>query len=207
MTAKLHISKRWFVGIVFGILIFFRASAFAADVNSLVSGKFNANVRSVRVEIARDLLGRIELLDSYLPGAKPSELSWIEKERAAIDKLREGSDAWSERMLQLYKSPEFQNQKLKTFLNNIRKSLECIINDKVKLNSEILCWAVVNHNLPDKTTFNDSITILRDQGRLPKDIAEKAHLVEANGFDTRFTFNARGIQEFIIIPYLAGHIK
>jgi hypothetical protein len=208
MIANAHKSSCWLSTILFlfVILITVRAGAFAADAGSLISGEFNANERTVRVEIAKDILTQIELLDSYLLNTKPSELSWIEMERAAIDKLK-GTDAWGTRMGQFYESPEFQNQKLKALLSNVRKGLECVINDKVKTNSEILCWAVVVHNLSDKATLDDSIAILVKHGRLPPDIAKKARLVEATGFGTKFTWYARGIQEFIVIPYLAGNMK
>lgn len=195
--------------IIIGLAILFGTNTFAADSRSLISGKFNATQKTERTEIAKDIKAKIELLDSYLPNLKPSEIAWIEEEKVAIQKLK-GMDAQAARLVQLLESPEFQHQNLKDSLRNIKNNLDCIANEKVTLNSEMLCWAVTSHHLSEESTFDDSITVLKKHGRLPKDIAKKAGLLEISGYRSYsilYKSYARGIMEYIIIPYLAGNIK
>ena len=129
----------------------------------------------------------------------------MESEQIAIEKLK-GTDAWTERIQKFYESPEFQQQKLKSHLNNIINSLQCVTNEKINLKSEILCWAVASHSLSDELTLNFSIMILKRSRRLPEDIAKKAGLNESLGYGANYNWYARGINEYIIIPYLSGRI-
>ena len=192
--------------VTIGLLILLVANAFAADSASLISGEFNAKQKIERTEIAKDIKSQIDLLDSYLPNLKPSEIEWIDQERIAIKKL-EGTDAWSARLTQFYESPEFQQQKLKNLLGSIKSNIDCIMNEKVNLNTEMLCWTVTSYNLSDRSTFDDSIMTLKKHTKLPNDIVKKAGLWEASGYGAKFETYARGIIEYIVIPYLAGKIK
>jgi len=198
--------KRSLLVLFISLLISASITVFAADSRSLIVGEFDASSKKERREIAKDLLSLIEKLASYLATPKPSEIAWVNKETVAIDKLR-GTDAWRERITQFYESPEFQQQKLKSLLDNIKTGLQCVNNDKVNLKSEILCWAVASHNLSDKSTLDDSIMILKRNGRLPKDIADKAGLFEVTGYSARYDWYARGINQYIVIPYLSGRIS
>ncbi|WP_041280593.1 hypothetical protein [Desulfosudis oleivorans] len=193
-----------FLLILYNICTF--VTAFAADASSLIAGEFDATSKNERQKIAKDIIGQIEKLSSYLSTPKPSEIKWVNNERVAIDKLK-GTDAWTERIQKLYESPEFQQQKLKSHLDNIIDSLQCVTNENVNLKSEILCWAVASHHLSDETTLNDSIMILKRSGLLPEDIVKKADITESLGYGAKYNWFARGINEYIIIPYLSGRIN
>jgi len=197
--------KRSLLVLFIPLLISANMTAFAVDAGILINPGTSAISKKERQEVAKDLLGQIEKLASYLATPKPSEIAWVDKESEAITKLL-GTDAFLERSIQLLESPEFQQQKLKTLLDNIKTSLQCINNDNVNLQSEILCWAVVSHNLSDETTLENSISILKGNGRLPKDIAKKAGLFEAMGYGGKYNMYARGIINHIVIPYLSGSI-
>lgn len=198
--------KRFYLVLFISLIINSDLTAFAADADSLILGELNARRKSERIEIAKDIKAKINLLDSYLPNPKPSEITWITQERIAIEKLTE-TDARNARLIKLYESPEFQHNKLKNLLESIKSSLNCITTEKVNLGSEMLCWAVTSHNLSDSTVFDDSIMILMEHNKLPKDIAKKTGLWEAVGYGGRYRSFARGIMKYIVIPYLAGKIK
>lgn len=190
--------------VILGIFVI-GINTFAADSYCLLTGIFDANSRKERVEIAKDILSKIELLDSYLPNPKPSEVAWIKEERAAMYKLQ--GDAFEERFKKLSLSPEYTHQYLKEHLAETKTHLECIINDKVNLESEILCWERVSLDLSERNAFDSSIMILKIDGRLPKDIAKKACFFNKKGFSWIYDLYAWGIHMSIIIPYLEGHIK
>ncbi len=194
------------VNITIVLLFFPFFHAHAADAGDLINGSFKSSYREERIKIAKDILKQIELLESYLSEPKPSEISWVDEERVAIDKLK-GTDAWNERIKRFYESPEFQHQKLKTLLGNIKQNLNCITLNKISLRKEMLCWAKASLTLTDSTTFDDSISILIRNDRLPKDIAKKAKLLEISGYSTKYGWYGRGIHEHIVIPYLAGKIN
>jgi hypothetical protein len=176
-----------------GLLILFGANTFGAELGGrLISGDFDAKQKVELTATAKLIRAKIDLLDSYLPNPKPSE------------------DAWSTRVRQLADSPEFWQGQLKDLLSVIKNNLDCIVNEKVELSPKMLCWAVAGHDLSDRSTFNDSIMILKKYGRLPKDIDQKAELLpETSGLGYGYFYGlyARGITEYILIPYLAGKIK
>lgn len=192
--------------ITIGLLILIPTNAFASNFWSFLSGEFNAKQKIERIEMAKTIRANIDLLDSYLPNTRPSEIKWIDQERIAIDKLKD-SDAKVERLRQFYESPEFQQQKLKGLLGNIKNSLDCIMSEKVSLKTEMLCWAITSNHLSDSFTFNDSIMILKKHAKLPNDIAKKADLTQELDYSSKYEWCARAIIEHIVIPYLAGKIK
>jgi hypothetical protein len=55
--------------------------------------------------------------------------------------------------------------------------------------------------------LNDSIRTLRNSGRLPSDIVDQASLGDVSGFGIKYGWYGRGIQEYILIPYLSGQIE
>jgi len=188
------IIKIWFLWcIIFSILIYTPSNAIAVDVGDLLGGTFNADSRDDRIEMAKSIKAKIEILDSYLPNVKPSEKEWIEREEADIEKIKD-SKAANERFLQLYESPEYQQLELKGIIDELKDRLMFIANKKVKLKDEMLFWAIVNFNLSNTIIFNDSILILKRHGRLPKDIAQKADLTsEDAGYGARYNWFGRSI--------------
>lgn len=178
----------------------------AADAGNLIDGKFESNSKKDRTAIARDLLAEVSGFADLLPLPRPSDTSWVETERAAIDRLG-NSAAASSRLLQFYESPEFQNVKLANTLDQIKSAIECILNQGIPLRREVYCWATASFFLGDKSTFADGIAILRRAKRLPKDARLKGKIGDLDGVAVSFEFFSRGIQQYIVLPYLKAEIN
>jgi hypothetical protein len=179
--------------------------AIGANADTLLLGAFNANSRDDRKEIAKALLEKIEKMASFLPEPKPSETSWLEQEKKEIDKLA-GKDAYLSRITSYYGSTEYHHKWLYDALQNSIKHLKCVINDKVPLKSEMLCWAIASSQLSIHVSTNDAVKVLIENKRLPMDIAMKCGLVPGIEIGTLFQFWGRKINDHIIIPYLAEKI-
>lgn len=206
-------NRVWIFFTTVAILIF-AFPAQAADSADLIGGKFNATSHKVRGEIARKLLTTVHRLSIYVPTPKPSESAWVEQEGIVIQKLNTDNDdstAANSRRLQYVHSPEFQQQKLYTVLADIENALSCAAAPNTPLRKEIMCWSVASFLLTDHSMFNDSIAILLKAGRLPKDVTEHKSDVmlgsESLGFGFWYEAYGRGIQEYIVIPYLKGQLK
>lgn len=190
-----------------GILLLAALPARAIDASNLVDGKFDATSRKERGEIAKDLRERVHRLAQYLPSLKPQESAWLTQESEAIDRLGQSEAALSRRV-QLATSPEFQHKKLHGALAAIRDALACAGDPSTSRSREMMCWSVGSFLLTDRAMFNDSISILRKAGRLPPDVEKHAILgPESLGFGYFYDLWGRGIQEYIVIPYLKGQAK
>ena len=72
----------------------------------------------------------------------------------------------------------------------------------------MMCWSVGSFLLTDRSTFNDAVLILLRAGRLPRDIDKQAMLgSESLGFGFFYNVWGRGIQEYMLIPYLKNQAK
>lgn len=182
------------------------AISLSLDKGNLISGGFDSQSRDARIDVARDALKHVRVLADFLPTHKITEVKWIEKERAEIAKLN-NSKAENSRLVKLFGGPEFQHQKLDGLLKTILDALECAANPNVELKGEMLCWSVASFNMTDSVTLTDSIRILRNSGILPANIVQQAELSDVNGLGDEYTWLGRGMQEYILIPYLAGKIK
>ena len=177
--------------------------AFAADALSLVTGKFNANSKEERIEIASDLIKKIEEINAYLPTQKPSEVEWAKKEEATI-KENPIEDPW--RLNNLLYSPEFRHYKFKKLLSDAIESLECTKSKDNGLEKEIFCWEIIVKNFSYNRSIDSSIDILIRNHRLPKDILEKTILRSEKSPSTIFNSYARSIKKYIVYPYMANRI-
>jgi hypothetical protein len=183
------------------------APAFAASAVDLINGKFDSGSRKERQDIARSVLAMTEKLSAFVSQLPPSEKSWVLDEQAEVRQLKDDA-ARNQRFAQLSQRPEFQQQELKSLLEAIKDSLQCIADVRVALRREMFCWAVASQRLSDSMTLNYAITNLVQHGRLPKDIHTKAELMpDSLGYGAHYTWYSRGIIEYIVIPYLAGQIK
>lgn len=196
--------KHSLVTLLLPFLVSVSVTGFAADAGDLILGGFDGASKKERLEIARDILGRVEKLSNYVATPKPSEIAWVHTEQEAIASLK-GTDAYDERVRQLYQSPEFQNLKLRILLDGIENTLQCVTSDDTNLRKEILCWSRASLDLSNRATLDDAIMILKKHDRLPKDIADKAELGLGN-YSEDYDWMARGINEYIVIPYLQGRI-
>ncbi len=187
-------------------LVLFLSATFpvqAADQSDLINGHFDATSKKERNKIARDLSAEVQMLAQYLSSPKPQDSAWVKQELAAINQLGQ-SEAAVSRRVQLVKSPEFQYEQLYTALTSIQNALTCAANPSNSLSKEMMCWDVAGFLLTDNNVFNDSIPILFKAGHLPRDdmIGDKSL-----GFGFFYAIKGRGIQQFVVIPYLIGQAK
>ena len=172
----------------------------------LLSGEFDASSRKARLEICSDLRLRVLKLLQYLPVPKPSDLAWINKERSEIEKIQEAGIS-SDRFSKLLESPEFQTVRLRSNLEQILMALEKVQTPKIQTREEILNWCIAGHFLTNNEEMDDAIRILIKAGQLPADLPTKVKLGDAIGYTGLFGWWGRGIQEHLVIPFLAGKIK
>jgi hypothetical protein len=176
--------------------------AFAADALSLVNGKFNANSKKERIEIASDLIKKIEEINAYLPTQKPSEVELVKKEEEAIK--TENPSAVARRLNNLIFSPEYNYYKFKKLLSDTIESLECTKSKDNGLEKEILCWEIIVKNFSYNRSIDSAIDILIRNHRLPKDIFEKTILGSEKIPSNIFNGYAQSIKKYIVYPYLAN---
>jgi hypothetical protein len=199
--------ERFIIAIAATSFLLTALPARAADLSDLISGQFNAGSKKERAAIARDLREEVQKLAQYLPTPRPQESAWLKQERDAIDALG-NSDAALSRRVTLMNSPEFQHEKLHSILTSIRDSLACAAEQSNSVSREMMCWSVASFLLTDHSAFNDAVLILLRAGRLPQDIDTKATLgSDSLGFGYFYEVWGRGIQEYVVIPYLKGQAK
>ena len=198
-------TNRSYIALTAGILLLAALPARAVDASDLINGKFDATSRKERREIAKDLGERVHTLAQYLPSLKPQDSAWLTQENEAIDRLGQSEAALSRRV-QLGTSPEFQHEKLHNSLAAIRDAIACAGDPSTSLSREMMCWSVGSFLLTDRDMFNDSISILIKAGRLPRDV-EKHAISPSLGFGYFYNLWGRGIQDYIVIPYLKGQAK
>jgi hypothetical protein len=190
---------------VSAMLLLSASSLLAANRGDLIDGKFDATSRKERTEVAQSLQETVEKLSQYLPTPRPQDADWIEQEQAAIAQLGDSKPKDS-RQLQFLNSPEFHHARLHNFLTNTLNALRCVIDDNSSLSREMMCWDVASILLTDASSINDSIKILLRAGRLPKTVLESGALGpmadESLGFGYWYDAYGRGIQEYLVIPYL-----
>ena len=191
------------------VLIFSLALVVHADeakgLFKLMSGSFNAKARDVRTQLARDALTELNRFSDLLQIPRPSDVAWVETEQAAIRQLTDAEAATSRR-IQLYQSPEFQHVKVHNYLQEIQSSFRCVMEPDPTLQREMFCWASAAFLLGDKSVFKDGVRILHRAKRLPDNTVKGA----SPGYDSLdFLYEAysRGIQEYLILPYLRGDLK
>lgn len=188
------------------LLFFGMVSIFAGSADQLLEGRFDSSSRKIRHEIALDVKQRVVDLLNYVPALKPNEVAWVINEKAEIQKIQD-TNARSEREEKLVSSPEFQQMRLRSDLQEIVNSLDKAMSPKISIRAEILNWCIASHNPTNNEEMNDAIKILIQSGRLPSDLAQKVRLGEAIGYTGLLGWWGRGIQEHLVIPYLKGGIK
>lgn len=192
--------------LVWALLVACSSGAVAADLARLISGAFDANSRKERTQIARDVLADVKLLADLVPIPRPSDLAWVEEERAAIQRLG-SSEASTARLTQFYESAEFQHVKVHNNLREIQNAFNCIIDSTVQLRREIFCWATAGFLLGEKSVFGDGVRILHRTKRLPEDTVKRGKVGTLDGFALRYEIYSRGIQEYLVLPYLKGDLR
>ena len=178
----------------------------AMDAGRLINGDFNSSSRKDRLEICYDVRSKVMNLLQYVPIPKPSEVDWVNSERAAIEIITD-PEAKSARLEKLSEGPEFQQIRLRADLQQIINFMDAITTRNIPVKKEMLYWCIASHGLTNNEEMNDAIKILIQAGRLPEDLALKVKLGQAIGYTGVLGWFGRGIQEFLVIPFLAGKIK
>ena len=182
------------------------APVFAGHADQLIDGKFNATSRKARLEIAADLRQRTTDLLSYISIPTPNAVDWVLSEQREIEKIQ-NTQAQSERQEKLYDSPDFQQVKLRAELLEIIHALNEIMKQNISTRVEMAYWCRVSLGLTNNESMNDAIRILIQSGRLPSDLPNKVKLGGAIGYTGVLGWWGRGIQEYLIIPYLEGKLR
>lgn len=170
----------------------------------LLRGTFDANSKSNRVAIAKDILNQINLLDSFIASPTPNEMNWINSEYEATK-----NSLMSSRRINLVDSPEFQVYKLKNYLSAIKNSLGMIIyNDNI--HDEMYWWGNLSSQLIDPSTLNDALYTLKINNKYPSDIERSRQDLCIGDGETVSPYNmcyhsdGEGILAYILMPYLQG---
>lgn len=175
----------------------------AVDRFALIWGKFDADSKEERAEIAVDLRDRVASLAQFVPPPKPEDKQWVEKETADIKELG-NSPAAGARFLQLYDSPKQQHVKLHATLAEIVAALACAAGDTTPLPKEMVCWSRASVLLVDSALFQDAISILIKSGLLSDgDIAGPLGIaVDAKVYHHTYGSWGRAIHRYLVHPYL-----
>jgi hypothetical protein len=158
------------------------------------------------LELFYDIRSKVMNLIQYVPVPRPSEVYWVNSEKAAIEMVTD-PEAKSVRLVKLSDGPEFQQIRLRADLQKIINFLDAITTRNIPVQKEMLYWCIASHGLTNNEDMNDAIKILIQAGRLPEDIASKVKLGQSIGYTGVLGWFGRGIQEFLVIPFLAGTIK
>lgn len=182
------------------------AISFSAGASSLglITGEIDAKSRTARAKAASELLADLERLSSLVQSPRPSESAWVEFEQARIAKIKD-SDATG-RFIQLQNTAEFQQSAVYAHLQEVKNALLCITQSPATLQSEMLCWSVASLLLDESDVFDFGVNVLVKAKRLPEDLHLKLGSAATDGIQFRNRLRARGIQRYIVLPYLRGEV-
>ena len=172
---------------------------------SLIGGEIDAKSRTARTKVASELLADLERLASLVQSPRPSESAWVESERAQIAKIKD-SDALTGRFIQLMNTAEFQQSAVYAHLQEVKNALLCITQSPATLQREMLCWSVASLLLDESDVFDFGVNVLVKAKRLPEDLHQKLGTGATDGIQFRNRMLARGIQRYIMLPYLRGEV-
>ena len=172
-------------------------SVWPATAWDLISGHhLDPHSKAEREAIAHDLDSRIGRLVSLLADQNPKEIEKLERDEAKLVAAPVGDKSTTE--LQL--SVAYQHRRLLKLLTEIRGALDCVMRSERDVD-EMLCWARASVLLADEESLKLAVGILREHRRLPLD---KDLPVRIRGPEVWYDSYARGILEFILIPYLSA---
>lgn len=194
------------LALVFGFALVAHAERLGG-MSELMNGAFDAKSRDVRTQLAGRVLAEVNHLADLMQTPRPSDVAWVKEEEAEIKQLT-NDEAKTSRGLQLIAAPEFQQVRVHEWLQAVRNSFRCVMDQSVGLKQEIYCWASAGFMLGDKSVFQDGVRVLAKAKRLPENPnapndGEKAY----DYVFYYFNICSRGIQEYLILPYLKGELK
>jgi hypothetical protein len=168
------------------------------------------DTRANRLKAATGMLEQIESSISLIAVQKPSELEWLDAERAAISKIPD-INIKIQRQIKFLESPEFSHQKYLNELDVARDSLKCIIKEVNTLFREVYCWTILLQVFIDSNNLDGYIAVLRANGRLPKNNHFFIGRASNSNTDSKLSFvytqAGKRIVDKIIRPYFEGNLK
>ena len=169
----------------------------AATAWDLISPQhFDPHSKAERLAIAKDLAFRVARLADLVADQDRGELQKLQQDEAKL--AAAGAESRPNAELQL--SVAYQHRKLARLLADIHTALDCVANSATDP-SEMLCWARTSLLLSDEESLKLAIGTLRDNRRLP----ENRNLPPLiRGPEVWYDTYARGILQFILIPYLGS---
>jgi hypothetical protein len=168
------------------------------------------DTRANRLKAATGMLRQIESSISLIAVQKPSELEWLDAERAAISKISD-MNIKIQRQIKYLESPEFAHQKYLNELDSARNSLKCILEKVNTLFKEVYCWTVLLQVFMHSTDLDEFTAVLRANGRLPKNnhffISGINNSNTVSNLSFVYTRAGERIVDKIIRPYFEGNLK
>lgn len=168
------------------------------------------DTRANRLKAATGMLRQIESSISLIAVQKPSELEWLDAERAEISRISD-LNIKIQRSEKFLQSPEFRHQLYLRELNNARNALRCITGQVNILFQEVYCWTLLLEVFINSTDLDESIAALRANGRLPKDYDFFTGRASNSNTDSKlsfvYTYASKRIVNKIITPYFEGSLK
>jgi hypothetical protein len=198
--------------LIFFAPVFFLSSVMAQETTStaLFFLDLEGDTRANRLKAATGMLKQIESSISLIAVQKPSELEWLDAERAAISNISDITIK-IQRRFSLLQSPEFSHQKYFNELDSARDSIKCILEEANTLYREVYCWTVLLQVFIHSTDLDEYTDILRANGRLPKNHHFFTGRASNSNTDSKLSFvytqAGKRIVDKIIRPYFEGNLK
>jgi len=171
--------------------------------------ELEGDTRANRLKAATGMLRQIESSISLIAVQKPSELEWLDTERAEMSKISD-MNIKIQRAEKFLQSPEYMHEKYLNQLKKARNALRCITEELNTLSRELYCWTILLEVFMNSIDLDDSIAVLRANGRLPKNYhfftgASDSNTVSKLSFV--YTYASKRIVNKIITPYFEGNLK
>jgi hypothetical protein len=186
-----------FIGVCIVCIVGWPLQASAASAWDLISPQeFDPHSKLQRLAVARDLGLRVARLADLITDQQPDEVARLEQAEAKLGAAATMDDAAA---AELQLSVAYQHRKLIKLLTDIRTALDCVINSEHDA-AEMLCWAQASRLMADEQPLRLALGTLRNSRRLPqnKDLPPLLR-----GPEVWYGTYARGILQYILIPYLA----
>lgn len=152
------------------------------------------------------MLVEVNRLADIVAPPRPYDITWVAEQHAALSSL-EGGNGFSTKVDLFYRTPAFQHVRLYNVLRELKNAVACVAEPNVALRRELSCWAAAALLLADRSTFVDSMNALKQANRLPEHAAHRDNLGTAEGLAVRYSLYSRGINEYLVLPYLRGDLR
>ncbi|MEZ5596596.1 MAG: hypothetical protein R3E84_09420 [Pseudomonadales bacterium] len=169
----------------------------AADAWTLIDTQRHDELARVdRLQIAADLIGRLDLLLAHIPRQSPREAEKVADRLATLD----APGRSTEHRGRFFLSTAYQHYQLVALLNDARSSLACATAATAEA-AEMNCWARAADAYLAEERIDVGVATLRAARLLPRDDDMPRNAQDPRVWYTEF---GRGILRRIITPWLAA---